>query len=183
MGKLKYVEIKSKATEFLALTSLTVNEFEMLVPHHEKAFQDHMFEWCLDGTRRTKRRYTTYQNCPLATAEDRLLFVLSYLKGNPLQSAHGTLFGMAQCKTNTWLHVLLPVLRTTFHTLELAPCRSVSELAERLDLALLFEGGVAADGEAALPLFAMMARNDELRAPKIQQNRRRAIAARTTRTR
>ncbi len=183
MGKLKYGEIKSKAAEFLALTSVTVNEFEILVPHHEKAFQAHMSEWCMDGTRRTKRRYTTYQNCPLATAEDRLLFVLSYLKGNPLQSAHGTLFGMAQCKTNTWLHVLLPVLRTTFRTLELAPCRRVSELAERVDLARLFEGGVPADGEAARPLFAPMAQNDRLRAPSMQQNRRRAIAARNTRTR
>ena len=182
MSKLQYVEIKAKAGEFLALTSLTVDEFEILVPHYEKAFQAYMAEWCLDGTRRTKRRYVTYQNCPLATAAERLLFVLSYLKGNPLQSAHGTLFGMAQCKTNTWLHVLLPVLRTTFRTLELAPCRSVRELAERLALVDLFEGGVATDGEAALPLFATMARNARLSAPKLPPNRRRAIAASNTPT-
>jgi hypothetical protein len=108
MSKLKYVDIKSNAAAFLSLTSLTVDEFEILVPQYEKAFQEHMVRWCVDGRRRTKRRYVTYQNCPLASAADRLLFVMSYLKGNPLQSAHGTLFGMAQCKTNTWLHILTP---------------------------------------------------------------------------
>ena len=182
MNRLRYEDIKTKETEFLALTSLTVNEFEVLVPHFEKAFQAHMSKWCLDGKARTERSYSTYENCPLPTAEDRLLFVMSYLKGNPLQSVHGTMFGMRQGKTNTWLHVLLPVLRATFGELGLAPCRSVSELAERLDITRHFEGGVVADHEAALPLFAMMARNGALSAPKMQQNRPRAIAARNTRT-
>lgn len=75
------------------------------------------------------------------------------MKGNPTQSAHGTTFGMAQSKVNLWLHVLLPVLRATFRELELAPSRSVSELAARLEITLQFEGGVIADSEAALPLF------------------------------
>jgi Helix-turn-helix of DDE superfamily endonuclease len=177
MSKLTYEEIKSKPPEFLALTSLTVDEFVILVPHFEKAFQAHMAQWCLDGSRRTKRSYATYQNCPLATAEDRLLFALSYLKGNPLQSVHGTMFGMAQCKVNTWLHVLLPVLRTTFRELGLAPCRSVSELAERFEITLRFEGGVSPDGEAPLPLFAMMARNGGLNVRKTLRNRQPVIAA------
>ena len=58
------------------------------------------------------RRFTTSTNCPLPTPEDRLLFILVYLKTNPLQVAHGVLFGLPQGKTNQWLHVLLPVLQT-----------------------------------------------------------------------
>lgn len=182
MSKVRYEEIKTKGQEFLALTSLTVNEFEILVPHFEKAYLEYMSRWCLDGSVRTKRRYTTYHNCPLATAEDRLLFVLSYLKGNPLQSVHGTMFGMGQGKVNSWLHVLLPVLRTTLRNLGLAPCRSVSELAERLEITLRFEGGVLPDGEAPLPLFAMMAPNAALNDPRMVQNSKRAIAASNGRT-
>ena len=79
MNRLRYEDIKTKETEFLALTSLTVNEFEVLVPHFEKAFQAHMSKWCLDGKARTERSYSTYENCPLPTAEDRLLFV-QYLR-------------------------------------------------------------------------------------------------------
>lgn len=177
MSKLRYAEIKVRASEFVALTSLTVDEFELLVPHFEQAFQTSMSKWCLDGRLRTKRRYTTYENCPLATAEDRLLFVLSYVKGNPVQSVHGTLFGMAQCKTNTWLHVLLPVLRTTLRELQLAPCRSVTELTQRLGLTLPFESDGATAGDGELPLFVMTPPNAPSSAPRLHQNRRRATAA------
>lgn len=182
MGKVRYEDAKLKTSEFLAFTSLSIDEFEILVPHFEKAYQEHLSKWCVNGQLRKKRSYTTYKSCPLATPEDRLLFVMSYIKGNPTQSAHGMTFGMAQSKVNLWLHVLLPVLRATFRDLELAPSRSVSELAARLEITLQFEGGVIADGEAALPLFVMMAPNEKSSVPKMRQNRVRAIAARNGHT-
>ncbi|MGF1528526.1 MAG: transposase family protein, partial [Candidatus Competibacterales bacterium] len=51
-----------------------------------------------------------YKNCPLPLPEDRLLFVLVYLKQNPLQVLLAWLFGLTQPKAHQWLHVLLPVL-------------------------------------------------------------------------
>jgi Helix-turn-helix of DDE superfamily endonuclease len=178
MSKLRYSEIKTKAKEFLALTSLTPDEFELLVPAFENAFQEHMSKWQLDGKLRSKRSYTTYANCPLPSAEDRLLFILSYVKGNPIQSNHGVLFGMAQGKTNSWLHTLLPVLRATFRNLALAPARSVSELALRLEGDLPCTGAAPAAPDGPLPLFAMMPQNGALSAPKMRLHRKRAIAAR-----
>ena len=80
MSKLTYGEIRSKPTAFLALTGLTVEEFEILVPGFERAYQEHMGKWRLDGKRRKKRSYTTYKNCPLPTAEERLLFIVSFVK-------------------------------------------------------------------------------------------------------
>lgn len=178
MSKLRYAEIKLKPNEFLAFTSLTVEEFELLVPAFEKAFQEHMSKWRLDGKPRTKRSYTTYTNSPLPTAEERLLFALSYLKGNPLQSNHGLLFGMRQNKTNEWLHVLLPVLRTTFRNLELAPARSIQELTERMEERI----EIAEDGslpvEEMPPFFVMMAQKEQSTAPKMRLNRKRTTAAR-----
>ena len=181
MSKLRYKDIKSKAQEFLALTSLTVDEFELLVPEFEKTFQEHMSKWRVDGKLRTKRRYVTYQNCPLATAEDRLLFVVSYEKSNPLQSNHGTLFGMRQGKVNRWLHVLLPVLRSTLRNWGVAPSRSVSELSERLGIAFREESEIATLGDAPLPLFAMMPRNAGLSVHKMPPNSKPAIAVRKRR--
>jgi len=178
MSKLSYAEIKLKANAFLALTGLTVAEFELLVPEFEKAFQAHMSKWRLDGKRRTQRRYKTYENCPLPSAEDRFLLVLSYVKGNPLQSNHGVLFGMMQGKTNSWLHTLLPVLRATFRNLELAPARSVQELAARLERTMVETDENSLPSDTPLPLFAMTARNDELNVPKLRLNRQLAIAAR-----
>lgn len=181
MGKLSYLDVKTKEQAFVSLTSLTVDEFEMLVPEFEKAFQAHMSKWCLDGQLRSKRSYTTYQNCPLPTAEDRLLFILSYLKSNPLQSNHGVLFGMGQGKTNRWLHVLLPVLQATCRNLGVAPSRSLEELAQRLSGARSGESDRRVDRDDPPPLFVMMAPNDASRVPKMTLNRRRLIAARNER--
>ena len=178
MSKLRYSEIKLKGDAFLALTGVTVDEFEKLLPTFEKAFQAHMAKWRLDGKPRTKRSYTTYENCPLPTAEDRLLFVLSYVKGNPLQSNHGVLFGMAQGKTNRWLHTLLPVLRATFRNLGVAPARSIQELATRLEGAVVDTDEKVLPSDKSLPLFVMTAQNDALSAPKMRLNRPHAIAVR-----
>jgi hypothetical protein len=91
-----------------------------------------MAEWCLDGKLRTACRYTTYKNCLLPTPEDRLLFILVYLKTYPLQVVQGWLLGMGQNKAHQWIHVLLVVLREALHVLGDAPTRSVQELAKRL---------------------------------------------------
>ncbi len=117
------------------MTSLTVEEFRELVPPSEAAFQAHMAAWRLDGRPRTARRYTTYTNCPLPTPEDRLLFILIYLKTSPLQVVQGRLFGMGQSKAHQWIHVLLVVRRVTLRALGDAPTRSVQELAQRLGVA------------------------------------------------
>src|SRR5918992_3617369 len=135
MGSLRFADLQTRPTEVLDLTSLTVDEFQRLVPPFEAAFHAHMADWRLDGRPRTVRRYATYQNCPLPTPEDRLLFLLVYLKTYPLQVVQGRLFGMGQSKAHQWIHVLLVVLRATLRGLGDAPSRSVQDLTKRLGVA------------------------------------------------
>ncbi|MDQ2997619.1 MAG: transposase family protein, partial [Chloroflexota bacterium] len=165
-----------KPIDVLDMTSLMPDECQELVPAFEAAFQAHMAVWRLDGKPRTARRFTTYKNCPLPTPEDRLLFMLVYLKTNPLQVAHGIMFGLPQGKANQWIHVLLPVLRTALRQLGDAPSRSLAALAQRLAVP------AAAVADATAPLFAMMAPSDASRAPKMPLNRKAAIAARKSAT-
>jgi hypothetical protein len=191
MGSLRFTDIQTRPTEVLDLTSLTVEEFQHLVLPFEAAFQAHMAQWRLDGRPRTARRYTTYQNCPLPAPEDRLLFILVYLKTYPLQVVQGRLCGMGQSKAHQWIHVLLVVLRSTLRTLGDAPTRSVTDLAKRLGVAeaeatALVEPGhePSTPGEPpASPLLAMMAPNDASSVPRIQLSRRAVIAARRNATR
>jgi hypothetical protein len=63
--------------ECLDFTSVTLDEFQLLVPPVEAAFQAHMREWRLDGKPRTARRFTVDKHCPLPTPEDRLFFMLT----------------------------------------------------------------------------------------------------------
>jgi Helix-turn-helix of DDE superfamily endonuclease len=192
MGTLRFADLQSRPTEVLDFTSLTVEELLELVPPFEAAFQAHMAAWRLDGRPRTARRYTTYTNCPLPTPEDRLLFILVYLKTYPLQVVQGRLFGMGQSKAHQWIHVLLVVLRATLRGLGDAPTRSVQELAQRLGVAeakaaalVLPTAGPSAPTDPpaatpapASPLLATTAPSGASSAPRIRLSKRAVIAAR-----
>ena len=80
MASVRFTDVQVRPTEFLDVTSLPLDEFQQLIPPFEAAFQAHMAAWRLDGTPRTARRFSVYQNCPLPTPEDRLLFILVSLK-------------------------------------------------------------------------------------------------------
>src|SRR5438477_6897681 len=132
MAHVQFTDVQDRPLEFLDLTSLTLDGFQQLVPLFEAAFQAHMAAWRLDGKPRTARPFAVYKNCPLPTPEDRLFFLLTYLKTYALQVVHGRLFGMLQGKANQWIHVLLPVLLAALRTLGDAPARSLTALAQRL---------------------------------------------------
>lgn len=135
MKGLRFADICSRPAEVVALTSLSLKAFLTLLPHFEARFQEYMSKRRMDGKPRTSRRaFITYRNCPLPTPEDRLLFILSYLKTNALQVVHGRMFALVQCKANTWIHVLLQVLGSTMDTLGHFPCRTLEELARYLNV-------------------------------------------------
>lgn len=129
---IRYSEQRSKINRILDLTSLTVEEFETLVPIFETAFMAHMDNWTLEGKPRTGRRYSQYKNCPLPSAQDRLLFIVAYLKQAATQSFHGAAFGMGQPKAHQWIHTLLPVLRQALASQGILPTRNLRDLHERL---------------------------------------------------
>jgi hypothetical protein len=108
MAGLRFADLQSRPLEFLDFTSLTLEEFQQLVSPFETAFHARMAAWRMDGKPRTARRFTVYKNCPLPTPEDRLVFILTYVKTYALQVVQGRLFGMVQGKANQWIHVLLP---------------------------------------------------------------------------
>src|SRR5438128_5049115 len=196
MASVRFADVQSRPTEFLDFTSLTLDEFQQLVPPFEAAFHAHMATWRLDGKPRTARQFAVYKNCPLPTPEDRLFFLLTYLKTYILQVVQGRLFGMVQSKANQWIHVLLPVLLTALRTLGDAPARSLTALTQRLGVSdahaatvitsLAEEPAPSTAGLAAAlvsPLLPMTGRNDVSSAPKTLLHRPNVIAARKRTTR
>src|SRR3954468_5383361 len=185
MAGIRFADMRLRPTEFLDFTSLTVEEFEILIPPFEAAFQAHMTLWCLDGTPRTNRRFSIYRTCPLATPEDRLFFLLTYLKTYTLQVVQGRLFGMGQSKANQWIHVLLPALLAALGELGDAPTRCLTALAQRLAVAdaATVVGAVSAPPAAPVagplsPLLPMTGRNGASSAPRTLLNRPNVTVAR-----
>src|ERR671936_1395299 len=191
MANVRFMDVQARPTEFLDFTSLTLDEFQLLAPPFEAAFQAHMREWRLDGKPRTARQFSVYKNCPLRTPEDRLLFILTYLKTYALQVVQGRLFGMRQSKANQWIHVLLPALLAALRALGDAPARSLTAWAQRLGVSEADAAAIvdAREAEPApvvtapvatpeAPLLPMTGRNGGSSAPKTLLNRKRVIAVR-----
>jgi hypothetical protein len=127
------------------------------------------------------------KNCPLPTPEDRLLFILTYLKTSALQVVHGRLFGMVQGKANQWIHILLPALLAALRALGDAPARSLTALAQRLGVSEadaatvvvpLEEAPAPLAAVPASPLVPMTERHGVSSAPKILLHRRTVRAGR-----
>jgi hypothetical protein len=64
MASIRFADLQSRSMESLDFTSLTLDEFQQLVPPCEAAFQAHMAVWRLDGKPRTARQFRVYKNCP-----------------------------------------------------------------------------------------------------------------------
>jgi len=196
MASVRFTDVQARPTEFLDFTSLTLDEFQQLVPPFEAAFHAHLAAWRLDGKPRTVRQFIVYKNCPLPTPENRLFFILVYLKTYALQVMQGRLFGMGQSKANQWIHVLLPALLAALRALGDAPARSLTTLAQRLGIseaAAATVGTPLADEPAAVvavpasapasPLVPMTAPNGASSVPKTLLHRRNVIVARKRITR
>jgi len=118
--------------------------------------------------------------CQLPTPEDRLLFVLMYLKAAPLQLVHATAFGLTQPKANLWLHVLLSALRNALSSSGDCPARSVEALRERLAALTTAASAEPATYESDLPPtpFFTTALSAPSHARPTRLNRKTTIAAR-----
>jgi len=124
-----YATLKKSPRRFLSMTSLTVPEFEALLPTF---MEESAKALSLTHTRagQPRRRKAGGGNKPrLATPADQLLFILSYQKTYPLQTAHGLQFDLSQAQTNEWIHRLLPMLDRSFVRLKQMPERDAVAFA------------------------------------------------------
>jgi hypothetical protein len=128
----RYEEVIQRAGSLRSLTGLTEAEFQALLPPFEQALMTYMHDRTIDGQPRTSRRYSTYGTCPLPTIADKLLFILTYLKQNPIQEVQGQLFGMSQSNASKWIHLLHPVLNQALADQERLPARTADALATML---------------------------------------------------
>jgi hypothetical protein len=171
-----YEEVTQRAGSLRAMTGLTEEEFMGLLPHFEHAFVAYMQDHTIDGQPRTSRRYSTYDTCPLPAMADKLLFILTYVKQNPIQEMQGQLFGISQSNANKWIHLLHPVLNQALAQQELLPARTAAELAT------LLAAKQTKDGPTS-PLFGMMVLSDRSTAQRIRRNNKTIIVARKSATR
>jgi len=127
---LNYNYLRNNERVFLATTSITVFEFQILLMAFAEAFAE-MAHRTVEGEVRFRKKGGG-QRGKLLDLEAKLLFILSYTKNYPLQTYHGLQFGLSQSNTCRQIHALLPKLKRALEILGCKPERSGEELVERL---------------------------------------------------
>jgi Helix-turn-helix of DDE superfamily endonuclease/DDE superfamily endonuclease len=124
-----YATLQANRRRFLALTGLTPAEFEQLLAAFSAAYlQAYPADRTAEGQPR-RRPAGGGRKGQLPRPEDKLLFILVYLKTYPLQAVLGELFGLSQPQANHWVHRLLPVLRAALDRLGVLPERDPGRFA------------------------------------------------------
>jgi len=158
---LKYAELKEKSREFLSVTSLTDEEFQVLLPTFEKWYHLSAKPKPKPRKRKKQRASGGGRKAKLSDIGDKLLFILAYQKTAPLQTLHGLQFGLSQGRVNYWVHRLLPVLQKSLSEMGMKPERVGGEVAELIEA---HEGGANLSLDAAERLLQRPVNEEKQRA-------------------
>jgi hypothetical protein len=121
---------------FIAMTGYSIEQFSGLLPYFDKAHQQYFSRHDLRGKKKKElRKFVIYSNSPLPTVEDRLAFILSFKKLNPIQEQQADCFNMTQKQCNEFIHSLTMVLEEALTDTCVMPAVTASQLAAHLDTA------------------------------------------------
>ena len=126
---MNYEKIRNKPSQFESVTSITVEEFDSLLP---------IFEICLKRalsytTRGTIRVNKLSYADSLPSPVHVLFFTLSYLKLNPLQEHHAASFDMSQESVSYWFRIGEKSLNATLARGGYVPHRDGMTLSSHLE--------------------------------------------------
>jgi len=124
-----YSQVKERPKLFLAMTGLTQAEFEQLLPHFQYAWDQYIQQNYVDRDNRQRQYGAGRSESTLVNIEDKLLFILYYVKVYPLQEIFAFEFGMVQSTANEWIHLLSEVLKQALGHGEYVPERDPKQLA------------------------------------------------------
>lgn len=128
---LTYDELKANRRKFVSITSLTPEEFELLLPAFAQVYLKKYPATKTKMGKTRKRKVGAGRKGSLASLEQKLLFALVYQKNYPLQTVMGELFGMGQSQANEWIHTLLPILKQALDDLGFAPERDPQQFQQK----------------------------------------------------
>ncbi|KAA6333590.1 hypothetical protein EZS27_018017 [termite gut metagenome] len=106
---LEYKKIQQNELQFLSLTGLSPTEFEALSIDFSVELEVYMSKYTFEGKERV-RLYKPRKGSSLPTVEDKLFFILFFMKTNPLQEHHAVSFSITQPQATMYLHLFIPLL-------------------------------------------------------------------------
>ncbi|MEM1137944.1 MAG: transposase family protein [Bacteroidota bacterium] len=118
---------------FEALQSLSKGEFELLLKEFQPIVEKYFRYHTLQGEPRVLPAKSEAKNSSLMGSDEKLFFILYFLKNNPLQESIGAFFEMSQGKVSQWVKLLLPLLTESLSKLRFVPTQRSEELYRLLE--------------------------------------------------
>ena len=140
MKRLRYQDLKADDLIISAHTGLNRLEFETLANEFYEVVETYFIHFTIEGKTR-QRQYKSRKNSVFVEWSDLLLFILLYLKTNPLQIVFATSFGLTQPKSSMWLKLASNFLLETLAKGNVLPERKsecLSKCIEDLDKILIY---------------------------------------------
>ncbi|MGH2612006.1 MAG: transposase [Rhabdochlamydiaceae bacterium] len=113
-----------------ALTGLTPTEFETFIPDFTYYYNEHQAK----RKKHRERKMGGGRNSKIETIEEKLFYILWYMKTYPTFDVASFWIGFARSSACTWMHDLLPVLELTMKRKFVLPQRKISDPEEFLRL-------------------------------------------------
>ncbi len=141
-----YKSLLSRPSHFYRLTGHTEEEFDYIFDKFKSTYEERARERQFNPQR--KRAYGAGRPSHLKTLEDKLLFILIYVRTYPLLFLHGIMFNLSESNVCFWVHEYLLILDKALGYAHKKPLRPrgrnleelIAEFPELVELGMLGDG-------------------------------------------
>jgi len=131
---MNYYKIRNRPRQFLSITGLQVEEFDFLYSSFYSRWRNFYRIHTIEGKKRkTPLINPDTQTKTLPSVEEKLFFILAYLKNHGLQEMTAASFDFSQSQASKWQKVLRPLLESTLKDLKMLPQRDGQRVAATLE--------------------------------------------------
>jgi len=131
---MNYLKIRTRITQFESVTGLKVEEFDYLLSSFSGKWRNFYKIHTIEGKKRKAPILNPDKPTKtLPSVEEKLFFILVYLKNHALQEMTGASFDFTQSQTSKWQKALLPLLHAALDELKVLPTRNGHEVARVLE--------------------------------------------------
>lgn len=127
-----YSVVSQNSKQFLALTTLEVEEFLLLLKFFSPLWEKYYRYRTLEGKPRKHPRSQEHGSAALKGTSQKLFFLLVFLKTNVLQEHQAASFGLSQSKVSRIVKILLPILNQALSDMGFTPIRDGELLKDKL---------------------------------------------------
>ena len=131
---MNYTNIRQRTKQFESVTGLTVEEFDQLLLVFSGKWRNFYRIHTIEGKKRKvpmMKADKPTKSLPLT--EQKLFFILVYLKNYSLQEMLSASFGFSQSQASKWKKILCPLLFDTLDALKMLPLRDGHRVAQVLE--------------------------------------------------